>query len=207
VLFSYNEDFNTQKINALYEDFYITSQIQRKRRLRIPEILKDFRLVGSLQTSESDIILAFEELETPVDLLEKHSEQNQSLRYKANEDKYFFGGDLVLYYFDASGQTRWEKVIQKTQFSQGNSLGLSFTPRIVKDELDLLVFESSRDGNAYIIKLNTSSGDLIEKINLLPDAKWEFAKTYSCWLDQSSVLLFRMKPNDSGKKSLLLVEF
>jgi hypothetical protein len=207
VLFSYNQNFNSQEINALYEDFYITSERQRKRRLRVPEILEDFRLEGSLQSTDNDIILAFEELETTVAFHDKHVEGNFPWKSKTNEDKFYFGGDLILYCFDASGQIKWRKVIQKSQFSQGNSLGLSFIPRITDDELDLLVFESSRDGNAYIFKLNISTGDLAEKINLLPDDKWEFAKTYSCWLDPNSVLLFGIKPANSRKKSLMLVEF
>ena len=207
LLFNYNQDFNIQEINDLYEDFYISSKSQRKRRLRVPEILDDFRLVGSLQTQESDIILAFEELETSVGFHKKQIDQNYSWKYKTNEDKFYYGGDLILYCLDAFGQPKWKKVIQKSQFSQGNSLGLSFIPRVTGDRLDLLVFESSRDGNAYIFSLDISTGDLLEKILLVPDDDWDFAKSYSCWLDAKSVLLFGVKPTNSRKKSLMLVEY
>ena len=73
--------------------------------------------------------------------------------------------------------------------------------------LDLLCYESSRGGNFYIFSIDTSDGSLTDKINLLPDAKFEFAKRYSCWLADRAVILLGIAPANINKRTLMLVEY
>jgi hypothetical protein len=207
VLVAYNQNLNGMELGQLYENYYVTAERQKEKRLRTPELLDDFRFVKSLKTPDNDIILFFEELQVPVGFHDLKTSSNMPWKHKSDEDKFYFGGDLLLYCFDDTGQLRWKKTIQKTQFSQGSTLGLSFIPRILNDRLDLLIYDSSKGGNFYVMSLDTSDGKLDEKINLLPDKKFEFAKRYSCWLSPKSVILLGIAPGNIRKRTLMLVEF
>ncbi len=207
VLMTYNQNFNGAEISDLYNGYLLTAEKQKKKRLKVPELLEDFRFVSSIKTSENDIILFFEELDIPVDFHNPETKMNMPWKHKADESKFYFGGDLLIFCFDDTGQIKWKKAIQKTQFSQANSLGLSFIPRMLNSHLDLLMYESSKGGNFYIMSINSSDGELIKKINLLPDSKFEFSKKYSCWLSPNSVLLLGIAPVNIRKRTLMLVEF
>ena len=47
-------------------------------------------------------------------------------KHKSKDDKFYSGGDLLLYCFTQRGQEKWKKTIQRTQYSQASGLGLSF---------------------------------------------------------------------------------
>jgi hypothetical protein len=207
VMFSHNQNFNKDEIEQAYENYYITGEKQKKKKLQLPEILEDFRLTGSLTNEDNDIMLVFEELETPIEFHDHGTENNMPWKHKSKEDKFYFGGDLLIYCFSETGQIKWKKVIQKSQYSQANGMGLSFIPRINGNMLDLLCYESSKGGNFYIFSINTSDGSLAEKINLLPDAKFEFSKRYACWLADKAVILFGIAPANINKRTLMLVEY
>lgn len=207
VMFSHNQNFNKDEIEQAYENYYITGEKQKKKKLQLPETLKDFRLTGSLTNEDNDIILVFEELEIPIEFHDRRTENNMPWKHKSKEDKFYFGGDLLIYCFSETGEIKWKKVIQKTQYSQANGIGLSYIPRINGNRLDLLCYESSKGGNYYIFSIDTSDGSLTEKINLLPDAKFEFAKRYSCWLADKAVILLGIAPANINKRTLMLVEY
>jgi hypothetical protein len=128
-------------------------------------------------------------------------------KHKPDQDKFYFGGDLLIYCFSETGQVKWKKAIQKSQYSQANGLGLSFIPRMHENMLDLLCYESAKGGNFYIFSINTSDGSLAKKINLLPDAKFEFSKRYACWLADKTAILFGIAPANIHKRTLMLMEY
>jgi len=214
VMFSYNQNFRKNEIQSVYENYYMTSPNQKKKHLEVPETLEEFRLVSSFVNTDNDIILLFENLEkaskfhaSPASGNENTESDNMPWKHKSKEDKFYFGGDMLLYCFTESGELKWKKSIQKTQFSQGNTLGLSFIPRINKDDLKLLLYESSKGGNFYIMDINTIDGSLTKTTNLLPDKKFEFTKKYSCWLNDNAVVICGISPTNINKKTLMLVEF
>ncbi len=207
VLFSHNQNFTADEINKLYENYDVTSENQRKKRLEIPATLDQFRMVGSVKSTENDIVLVFEELELPVAFDDHTTTGNLPWKHKTNEDKFYFGGDVIFYCFSENGQIKWQKTIQKSQFSQANSLGLSFIPRMDGTQLDLLCYESSKGGNFYVLSLDTSDGSLTRKVNLLPDRKFEFIKRYSTWLTENSIVICGVAPANINKRTIMLVEF
>jgi hypothetical protein len=207
VMFSYNQNFRTEEIDEIYANYYYTSQSQRKKRLETPDILENYKLIDSYTNSAHDIILVIEELEIPVQFHEKAVSENMPWKYKSHDDKFYFGGDLLLFSFTESGELKWRKSIQKTQFSQANALGLSYISKMSGDTLRMLMYESSKDGNFYILDINTEDGSLVKTTNLLPDEKFEFAKRYSCWLDDHAIILCGIAPANINKRNLMLVEF
>lgn len=207
VMFSYNQNFRKDEIQSVYENYYITSQNQKKKYLEVPETLEEFRLVSSFVNTYNDIILLFENLEKASNFHENAVSNNMPWKHKSKEDKFYFGGDILLYCFTESGEIKWKKTIQKTQFSQGNTLGLSFLPRMNNDELKLLLYESSKGGNFYILDINTIDGTLTKTTNLLPDKKFEFTKKYSCWLNDNTVIISGISPTNINKRTMMLVEF
>ncbi len=207
VLFSHNQNLRQAEINELYEDYALTGERQKKKRLKIPEKLDNFRLIRSFVTNERNIMLAFEELALPVWYHQSYFNRNLPWKVRSDEDKYSFGGDLFFYCFNQNGEIIWKKTIQKTQYSKGSSHGLSMIPRVKSDRLDMLMYEYSKGGNMYLLSLNTSDGSISEKINLLPDRKLEFLKKYAGWLDDRAVLIGGHKPSGQNKRSLLLVEY
>jgi len=207
VMFSYNQNLRTDEITAVYENYEFTSEKQKKKLLEIPKSLDDFRLVQSFENQEKDVILIIEELEIPTAYHSDNTDQAMPWKVKGHDEKFYYGGDLLLYCFTESGILKWEKSIQKSQYSQGNSLGLSYVPRIDANELQMIVNESAKDGNFYIMKINTLDGSLTRKINLLPDQKAEFNKKYSCWLNANAVIICGISSTNSNKRSLMLVEF
>ena len=207
VMFSHNQNFGNGEIESLYDKYYVTSDNQRKKYLKIPDVLKEFRLVGSFENTANNIILVIENLEIPTSFHKNSVSDNMSWKYKTKEDKFYFGGDILLYCFTESGEIKWKKAIQKTQFSQANSLGLSYIPRMSQDVLKLLLYESSKNGNFYLLDINTLDGSLTKTINLLPDKKLEFTKKYSCWLNDNSLVICGVSPTNYKKRTLMLVEF
>lgn len=207
VMFSHNQNLRTDEIQSIYENFYVTSKDQKKKQLEIPEILENFQLVNCYVNSQNDIIIVIENLELPVDYYKNKPSQNMPWRHRSKDDKFYMGGDMLFYCFTERGELKWKKAIQKTQFSQANGLGLSFISRMEKNNLNLLMYESSKGGNFYILELNTVDGTLLNTINLIPDQKFEFTKKYSCWLNDRSVILCAIAPANIFKRSLLLVEF
>ncbi len=207
VMFSHNQNLRKEVIDDLYHDFYITEDNQKKKNLEIPELLKDFRYSRSFVNAQNDIILMFENLEIPLEFHENETSNNMPWKHKSKEDKFYSGGDLLLYCFTQRGQEKWKKTIQRTQYSQASGLGLSFIGGIDEDQLRLLTYESSKGGSFYIMDINTSDGSLIKKINLIPERKFEFTKKYSCLLDANSVIICGIAPANIYKRSLMLVEF
>lgn len=207
VMVSHHQSFTVDEINELYSDYFFTSEKQKKKRLQTPVKLNNFRLIGSMTNTSNDVIFAFEELELPVPYHAPLKGGPMPWKLKINEDKYYFGGDIILYCFTETGQIKWKKTIQKTQFSQAVSHGLSAIFRMENDQMDLLCSENSKGGNFYVLSINTTDGALIKKVNLLPDKKFEFIKKYSCWLDGNSVVIYGAKPSNSSRRTLMLVEF
>ena len=207
VMFSHNQNLRKDDINSLYENYHFTTIKQKKKDLEAPEILENFRLVDSYVNLDNDITLIIEELELPVDYFKNAPSQNMDWKHKSKDDKFFDGGDILMYSFSENGQLKWKRAIQKTQYSQANGLGLSFISRVKGNNLKLLLHESSKDGNFYIIELNSLDGTLINKINLMPDRKFEFTKKYSCWLTDDSLIICGIAPANIFKRTLMLVEF
>ena len=207
VMFSHNQNLRSEEINSLYKDYYLTGKNQKKKQLEIPEALENYRLVDSYKNTQNDIILLIEQLELPVDYYKNAPSENMPWKHKSKDDEFYFGGDILMYCFSEGGTIKWGKVIQKTQYSQANGLGLSFISRMVDDQLNLLMYESSKGGNFYILELNTLNGSLNHTLNVLPDRKFEFAKKYSCWLNDHAVILCGIAPANIFKRSLMLVEF
>ena len=207
VMFSYNQNLRKDEINSLYENYHFTTIKQKKKNLEVPEVLENFRLVNSYVNLKNDIILMIEELELPVNYYKNTPGYNMDWKHKSKDDKFFDGGDVLMYCFSEHGEIKWKRVIQKTQYSQANGLGLSFISWMKGNDLKLLIHESSRDGNFYVIEINSLDGTLINKINLIPDQKFEFTKKYSCWLDDNSVIICGIAPANIFKRSLMLVEF
>ncbi len=207
VMFSYNQNFRNNEIQSLYENYYVTTLNQKKKYLKTPEILDKFRLVKSIVNTKNDVILLFENLEKTTDFHKNSVSENLPWEHTQNEDKFYFGGDILLYCFTESGELKWKKNIQKTQFSQANTLGLSFIPKLNEDTLKLLIHENSKGGNFYIMDINTIDGSLIKTTNLLPDKKYEFTKKYSCWLSDNVVVICGIAPANIKKRTLMLVEF
>lgn len=207
VMFSHNQNLRKSEIESLYDNYYVTSKDQRKKRLEIPDALNEFRLVGSFENSENDVILLVENIEISTSFHENSMSDHMPWKYKTKEDKFYFGGDILLFCFTESGEMKWEKTIQKTQFSQANSLGLSFLPRMKEDVLKLLLYESANGGKFYILDMNTLDGSLTKTTNLLPDKKLEFTKKYSCWLNDNAVIICGISPTNYKKRSLMLIEF
>ena len=207
VMFTHNQNFRRDDIQSVYENYYVTSPKQKKKKLAIPEVLEQFSLVKSIVNTENDILLVFEQLEIPTAFHENSASENMPWKPKVNEDKYYFGGDLLLYCFTESGEIKWKKAIQKTQYSQANTMGLSFIPKMEKDELKLLMYESSKGGNFYLLDINTKDGSLTKTTNLLPDNKYDFSKKYSCWLSEQAVVICTIASTNINKRVLKLVEF
>ncbi len=207
VMFAYNQDLRKDEIQTVYENYYVANPNQRKKLLEIPEVLENYRLTTHFVNSENDILLCFEELEIPSFFQQNHVSENRDWKYKSDEDKFYFGGDLLLYNFTERGELKWRKTIQKAQYSQANALGLSILPKMKNDTLSFLIFDSSKGGNFHILDLDALDGSMIESMNLLPDQKFEFAKKYSCWLSDNSVILCGIAPGNIYKRTLMLVEF
>lgn len=207
VTFSYNQNFRKDEIKALYENYYVTTPNQKKKRLKIPEILDKYRLVKSIVNSKNDVILLFEDLEISTNYHKNSVSENLPWVHSSNEEKFYFGGDILIYCFTESGELKWKKTIQKTQFSQANTLGLSFISKVAENDLKLLIYESSKGGNFYIMDINTIDGSLVKTTNLLPNKKFEFTKKYSCWLSNNAVVICGIAPASIKKRALMLVEF
>ncbi len=207
VMFSYNQNLRSAEIASVYENYMVTSEKQKKKLLEVPKSLDEFRLVQSFENQEKDVILVFEELEIPTTFHSDETNQAMPWKIKGHDEKFYFGGDVLLYCFTESGILKWEKTIQKSQYSQGNSLSLSYIPQVDGNELQMILYESAKDGNFYILKINTIDGSLTSKTNLLPDQKAEFTKKYSCWLNGNSVIICGISPTNSNKRTLMLVEF
>ena len=76
-----------------------------------------------------------------------------------------------------------------------------------EDDLKLLLYDSSKGGNFYIIDINTIDGSLAKTTNLLPDRKFEFTKKYTCWLNDNAVVICGIATANINKRTLMLVEF
>ena len=207
VMFSHNQNLRKNELEELYRDYYVTGTNQKKKHLEIPEILSEFRMVKSYVNDEKDIILLFENLEIPGGYHEAGVRKDMPWKHKSKEDKFYSGGDILMYCFTEGGREKWKKAIQRTQHSQGSGLGLSFIGAIKDKNLRLYTHESTKGGNFYIMDINTKDGSLSNKINLLPDDKFEFTKKYSCLLDENSVILCGIAPANIFKRTLMLVEF
>ncbi len=207
VMFSYNQNFRHDEIQSLYKNYYVTTPNQKKKHLKTPEILDKYRLVKSIVNTKNDVILLFENLEISTSFHKNAASENLPWEHTQNEDKFYFGGDILLYCFTESGELKWKKTIQKTQFSQSNTLGLSFISKVNEDALKLLTYESSRGGNFYLMNISTNDGSLTKTTNLLPDKKYEFTKKYSCWLNNKVVVICGIAPANIKKRTLMLVEF
>jgi hypothetical protein len=142
----------------------------------------------------------FEELQVPTGFHHRGISDNMSWQHRFVEDLFYYGGDMLLYCFSERGELKWSKVIQKSQFSQSNTLGLSYIPNMKGNQLDLFCYETAGKDNFYIFSLNTSDGSLSNKINLLPNDRYEFAKRYSAWLGDRTLLLFGITPTNTKKK-------
>jgi len=207
IMYSHNQNLRKEEIESLYQKYTTTSQKQKKKYLEIPETLEDYRLVYSFVNHQNDIILFIENLEISIDFHEYTSHENIPWKHKSKVDKFYFGGDILMYCFSESGELKWKHTIQKTQFSQASGLGLSFIPRIENNDLDLFMYESSKGGNFYILKINTLDGSIKKSTNLLPEDKFEFTKKYSCWLSENAFLICGISPVNINKRTLMLVEF
>ena len=207
IMITHHQNFTSDEINELYASYYLTGEKQKKKRLKTPLKLNNFRLIKSMVSSSNDVIFAFEELEFPVPYHEPLRGGPMPWKPKLKEDKFYFGGDILLYCFTETGQFKWKKTIQKTQFSKAVGHGLSTIFRMENDQMDLLCSESSKGGNFYVLSINTADGSLAQKVNLMPDKKYEFVKKLSCWLDASSVVICGAKPTNSSRRTLMLVEF
>lgn len=207
IMFTYNQNFKKEEITAAYEGGVVTSEKQKKKLLEIPESLDNFRLMQSMENDEKDVILIFEELDVMTDFHQNETHSLMPWKFKSKNEKYHYGGDLLLYCFTESGLLKWKKAVQKSQYSLGNSLGLSYIPSMEKNQLRLLVSENSKGGNIYIFDINTIDGTVSSKTNLLPDHSVELVKKYSCWLQSQAVVVCGISPVNASKRTLMLVEF
>ncbi len=207
VMFSHHQNFSSDEIQSVYENYLVTSPDQKNRFLNIPKNLDDYGLARSFVNSEKDIILVFENLEKPSEFHENVMESNMGWNHTFKKEKFYFGGDLLVYCFSESGEMKWKKAIQKTQFSQGNVSGNSFIPKVDGNQLMLLCYESAKGGSVYVLNINTLDGTLTNKTDLFPNNKYEFIKKYSCWLNPNSVVVCGVSPRNISKRTVMLVEF
>jgi hypothetical protein len=114
----------------------------------------------------------------------------------------------LIYCFSETGQIKWKKVIQKSQYSQANGLGLSFHSQdAVKICLICCAMRAQRVAISIFFPSILQMDLWQNKINLLPDAKFEFSKRYACWLADKTVILFGIAPANINKRTLMLMEY
>ncbi len=206
VLFSNNTNFSQEDISQLYQDYWITSDQQRKKDLEVPKTLDDFRLVTSILGPQKNILLFFEQLEKPTYFHAMPVDHYLPWKVNEKEDKYFYGGDLFISSVSPEGNVNWTRMIQKTQHSKSDPMALSFIPRIEADSLRILTWDDRKKGNFYIIGMNLQDGSQTEHINLIPDKKYEFVKSYSGWINHNFVMICAISPFNSNKRMLYLMD-
>lgn len=113
----------------------------------------------------------------------------------------------MLFCFTEAGELKWQKVVQKSQASVANTHGLSFIPKIHGIQLDLLCQEDEDGGGFYILSFNTINGELVNKLKLLSDKKYQYVKRYSCWLSSNSLILLGVSPTILNKKTLMSIQY
>ena len=207
VMFAYNQNFRSDDISQVYEGYYVTGAKQKKKKLAVPTSLKHFDLAGAVINKDQDVILLFEQISPKPKFNYNGASGDMPWKIKHDDDKFYEGGDLLLYCFAANGQKKWQKSIQKTQYSQGSTHALSYLSHLAGNRLDLLIFESSKGGNFYILQIDTIDGSLMKKINLLPDKKYEYVRKYSLFLDGKAVVICTTAPTNPAKRTLQLIEF
>ncbi len=193
-------DFDSTAISNLYTETYTTNDNQESK---VPSNLKNFYLVDQYTNSKNDIVLVFERLQSPGIYHNWPSGDNMEWETK-EEKREYFGEDMLMFCYSVAGDLKWQKVIQKTQYSQSNSLGLSYVPYIKNDIFSMLIYDSSDGGNFYVLKINTDDGDLCENTSLFEKTKYVFAKKYSCWLDDNTVLVCAVSNGLMNTKRTLL---
>ena len=118
----------------------------------------------------------------------------------------FLAYDQLIYAYSSEGREKWKTCIYNEQRSQGNDLGLSVLAEIKGHQLRILT-NQSKGGKFYLLDINASTGALSQRINLLPGERFEYARKYSCLLDDHTVLLCGIAPGNLFKRKLMLVEF
>lgn len=207
VMFSYHKDFTPESIEDVYQDYLVTSDQQKKEALDVPEKLDQYRLVGSFRNALNDIILAFEEQELPVTYHQNYVNHHLAQKRLPLLNKTYSGGDIMLFCFAEAGELKWQKVVQKSQSSVANTHSLSFIPKIHGIQLDLLCQEDEDGGDFYILSFNTINGELVNKLKLLSDKKYQYVKRYSCWLSSNSLILLAVSPTILNKKTLMSIQY
>ncbi len=199
-------NFSQQEISDLYNNYIVTSDKQKKKQLKTPSNLDDFSLLTSYLISSGDIILVFERLETPVLYQQPLSGINLEWYPEKKEDKYYLGEDIALICINPEGSVKWQKVIQKVQYSKENALALSYMAQMKDDLLRMVIWDSTKGGKFYLLGINTLDGNEQEKIELTSNKSYESTKSYSCFIDKHFILVCGISPGNSQKRKLLLVE-
>jgi len=203
VMFSHNQNLASDAIKSAYKNYYRVSENQMP--LEVPQNLQNFRLVKSIINHENDVVLIFENLEIVKDFWK--IDNNMIWETKVKKDKKYFGGDILMFCFSASGDLIWANALQKNQISRGCGSGLSFIERVDNENLRLLLQESSDEGGIFILEVNMIDGSLTQVMDLFPGRNLNITRKYSCWLDDNSLLICGIAPTNIYKRSLMLVEF
>ncbi len=199
-------NFHQQEISDLYSDYITTSDKQKKKQLKIPSNLEDFTLLTSYSISSGDVILIFEKLETPVLYQQSLSGINLEWYPEIKEDKYYLGEDIALICISPEGIIRWKKVIQKIQYSKENALSLSYLVQMKDNIMQMLIWDSVKNGKFFLLGINTLDGNEQEKIELIANKSYDYTKNYSCFIDENFILLCGISPGNSQNRKILLIE-
>lgn len=205
LMFSYHQDLTTEQLKDIYQDYLVASDQQKEDALAVPEKLNQYRMVGSYRNALNDIILAFEEQELSVAYHQNYVNHHLTPKRLPLLNKSYYAGDIMLFCFSEAGELKWQRVIQKSQTYLANTNGLSFMPNIHGIQLDMLCQDD--DGYFYVLSFNTINGSLVNKINLLPDKKYQYVKRYSCWLSPNSLILLGISSTILNKKTLMSIEY
>ncbi|HBH23677.1 MAG TPA: hypothetical protein DDY13_09670 [Cytophagales bacterium] len=206
VIFSESVNVEKEFIRELYTDYAITSVKPKKKRLKTPDALEFSRLVESYVNNDKELVLVFEELETPVYFHRGFLDQPMERKSKKPDEQHYMGGDIIVFAHGKSGQTLWHKVIQKYQKGKNSPHALSFVPYFDGKTLSLLTWETSNKGSFYISRINTLTGEFGDKTKLLGSKMYDFTKSYSAWLNEDNIYVGTVKVNNSGKRTIYLIE-
>ena len=207
VMFSYHQEFTPSHIKDIYQNYLVTSEEQKMEVLAVPEKLDSYHLIRSFINALNDVILVFEEQELPVTYHQNYVNHHLIQKRLPFLNKTYKAGDIMMFCFSEAGELKWQRVVQKSQACVGNTHGLSFVPQIHGIQLDLFCQEDDKGGDLYVLSFNTINGTLVNKVNLIPDKKFQCVKRYSCWLGPNSLILLGLSPTILNTKTLMSIQY
>jgi hypothetical protein len=74
------------------------------------------------------------------------------------------------------------------------------------DGLQFLTWNETKKSNFFLYTLDPAKGTLRSKVPLLEDKKYDFDKSYSCWLGSQFIVLGTVSPTSPTRRSILLID-